>query len=40
MILREQSQLILPRRDNPEIFNPDRWDTERVKNRGRTEYMP
>ncbi|GAB7334986.1 hypothetical protein MBLNU13_g06854t1 [Cladosporium sp. NU13] len=26
--------------DNPEIFDPDRWDTEKVKNRGRTEYMP
>jgi hypothetical protein len=28
------------RRDNPETFDPDRWDTEKVKNRGRTEYMP
>lgn len=29
-----------PRRDNPDLFNPDRWDTDKVKNRGRTEYMP
>ncbi|KAK5118682.1 hypothetical protein LTR85_007888 [Meristemomyces frigidus] len=26
--------------DNPDLFDPDRWDTERVKNRTRTEYMP
>ncbi|EMC91552.1 hypothetical protein BAUCODRAFT_38665 [Baudoinia panamericana UAMH 10762] len=26
--------------NNPDLFDPDRWDTERVKNRGRTDYVP
>ena len=26
--------------DNPDRFDPDRWDTEKVKNRGRTDYIP
>lgn len=35
-----ESELTVLHRDNPDIFDPDRWDTEKVKNRGRTEYMP
>jgi cytochrome P450 len=26
--------------ENPDRFDPDRWDTEAVKNRGRTDYIP
>jgi cytochrome P450 len=26
--------------DNPSVFNPDRWDTDRVKNRHKTAYIP
>ncbi|KAM0722109.1 hypothetical protein Q7P37_001550 [Cladosporium fusiforme] len=26
--------------DNPNLFDPDRWDTERVKNRSRTDSVP
>jgi hypothetical protein len=26
--------------DKPETFDPDRWDTERVKKRGKGDYIP
>ncbi|KAI4732121.1 putative cytochrome P450 monooxygenase [Aureobasidium sp. EXF-10728] len=26
--------------DNPDRFDPDRWDTEKVKKRGKTDYIP
>ncbi|KAI4833673.1 putative cytochrome P450 monooxygenase [Aureobasidium sp. EXF-8845] len=26
--------------ENPDRFDPDRWDTEKVKKRGRTDYIP
>jgi len=26
--------------DNPDLFDPDRWDTDKVKNRGKTDYIP
>jgi cytochrome P450 len=26
--------------ENPDRFDPDRWDSERVKKRGRADYIP